>query len=109
MPPQNPVVDETHAVQAAQDSSRTITIGSGMVWYNIERTKGIRFPPGTYVLEAQDANYWYFRSPTPLEFRVFNGDRVADERTMPGGLMLVLKRIFARYGAPVMKELVRDS
>lgn len=88
LPPQNPVADEPRAVQNAHDASKTVTVADGMVWYNADRTRGLRFPSGTYILEAEDAHYWYFRSPAPLEFRTFSGERINDERSMPGGLMV---------------------
>jgi hypothetical protein len=47
LPPQNPVVDEIHVVQNAHDASKTITIANGMVWYNIQRTKGSAFQART--------------------------------------------------------------
>lgn len=61
---------------------------NGMVWYNLDRTKGMRFPPGTYVLEAEDAEYRYFRSPAPLEFREFSGERVTDAQSKAGDIMI---------------------
>lgn len=65
-----------------------MTVPEGMVWYNTSRIKGIRFPPGTYVLEAEDGSYGRLRSVSPLEFRTFNGGGVADVRNIPGGIMI---------------------
>jgi len=88
LPPSNPVTHDTRVVRNAHDSSKSITIVNGMVWYNLDRTKGIRFPPGTYSLEAEDADYWYFRSSAPLEFRDFSGGRVTDAQSKAGGIMI---------------------
>lgn len=88
LPPFNPVTDETRVVRNAHDSSKSVTIVNGMVWYSLDRAKGMRFPPGTYVLEAEDADYRYFRSPAPLEFREFSGGRVADAQSKAGGIMI---------------------
>ena len=41
-----------------------------------------------YSLEAEDADYWYFRSSAPLEFRRFEHGRPTEEHSNPGGLML---------------------
>ena len=85
----NPVTSETRAVRTLQDPAKTITVSEGMVWYDGRAaTRGLRFPPGTYVIEAEDDDYWYFRSATALEFRVFKGDSVADSRDIPGGIMI---------------------
>jgi len=88
VPPFNPVAHDAHVVRYAHDSSKRVAIVNGMVWYNLDRTEGIRFPPGTYVLEAEDSDYWYFRSPAPLEFRDFSGGRVTDAQSKAGGIMI---------------------
>lgn len=88
LPPLDPVASEERTVRSASDTSRTITVPEGMVWYNVGQTRGLRFPPGTYVLEAEDDSYWYFHASSPLEFRVFNGGNVTDAQNIPGGIML---------------------
>lgn len=85
----NPVTDEVRTVTATTDSGKTVTVPDGMVWYDAAPpTRGLRFPPGTYVLEAEDADYWYLRSPAPLEFRIFKDGTVIDARNIPGGIMI---------------------
>jgi len=85
----NPVTSETRSVQAVADAAKTITVSEGMVWYDgAPPTRGLRFPPGTYVLEAEDADYWYLRSTAPLEFHVFRGGQAVDARNIPGGIMI---------------------
>src|SRR5690242_10433980 len=60
LPPQEATTSEVHSIRAAADSSKTITVSDGMVFYNSSHTAGIRFPPGTYTLEADDDDFWYF-------------------------------------------------
>ncbi|MCR6656022.1 MAG: hypothetical protein NVV63_09425 [Opitutus sp.] len=84
----NPVASEIRSVRPATDE-KTVTVPQGMGWYDARRaTRGLRFPPGTYVLEAENDEYWYFRSPRPLEFRVFSDREVKEARSIPGGVML---------------------
>ena len=87
--PLNPVTNESRPVQAITDATKTITVPEGIVWYNGPRkTRGIRFPTGRYPLEAQDADYWYFRSPAPLELRTFGETNTAGTQGIAGGLMV---------------------
>ncbi len=79
---------EDRAVQSAADTSKTVTVTDGMVFGNAMMTRGIRFPGGVYVLEAEDADYRYFRAPAPLEYRVLRGGQPVDGQDIPGGLML---------------------
>lgn len=88
MPPLDPVAAETRVVRSVSDASKTVTVQNGMVWYNTTHTRGLRFPPGTYALEAEDENYLYLRCPFPLEFKTFNGVSVTDARTIQGGIMI---------------------
>jgi hypothetical protein len=80
---------QNRPVASASDSSKTVRVTQGMVFYDASpATRGIRFPPGVYSLEAEDSEYWYFRSPAPLEFRTLQGGRIVDGRDIPGGLMI---------------------
>jgi hypothetical protein len=89
LPPLDPTAHESKTVSTASDPSKNVTVPDGMVWYaGPTRSSGIRFPSGLYPLEAEDADYWYFRSPTPLEFRSFKNGRPTDEHSNPGGMML---------------------
>lgn len=90
----NPVTSEVRSVRPTTDEKKTVTVPEGMVWYDAARpTRGLRFPSGTYALEAEDDEYWYFRSPELLEFRVFSGRDVKDARSIPGGVMLEKKTL----------------
>ena len=90
----DPIANEIRQVQAITGDSRTLTVANGMVFYDspsflgLRPSRGIRFPPGTYVLEGEDKEYRYFRSPSPLEFREFRGKDVVGGKEMPGGIAL---------------------
>ena len=89
LPPLDPEAHESKTVSIASDTSKNITVPEGMVWYaGPSRSMGIRLPPGLYSLEAEDADYWYFRSSAPLEFRSFENGIPTEEHSSPGGLML---------------------
>ena len=85
----SPVTNESRAVHGATDATKIVTVPEGMVWYDgSPRTRGLRFPAGRYTLEAEDADYWYLRSPAPLEFRDFTGGQPTSVRNLPGGIMM---------------------
>ena len=89
LPPLDSTANEIRIIRPASDPSRTVTVPEGMVWYaTASRSSGLRFPSGTYALEAEDDDYWYFRSPSPLEFRSFANGKPNEEHTRLGGLML---------------------
>lgn len=85
----DPVAEDKRAVRPASDTTKTVTVKDGMVWYNASPpTRGVRFPPGTYVLEAEDDDYWYLRSPAPLEFKVLRNGEATFAGNVPGGIMI---------------------
>ena len=85
----NPVTSEPRSVRVVVDPTKTVTVPEGMAWYDGPRkTQGLRFPAGRYPLEAEDADYWYFRSPSPLELRTFGAAGAAGTRHIAGGLMV---------------------
>lgn len=85
----SPYAHEIRPVQVASDPAQTIVVPEGMVFLDAQpANRGIRFPAGTYVLEAEDADYLYFRSAAPLEIRVFADGQMVDGRNIEGGLML---------------------
>ncbi len=85
----NPLTQESREVDLISDPDKTVTVFEGMVWYNSRRpTHGLRMPAGIYVLEAEDENFLYFRSKTPLEMRLFKNGKVTDGRNLEGGVML---------------------
>jgi len=85
----NPLVNERRDVHPEQDRSKTLTVMHDMVWYDKSPpAHGLRFPAGVYALEAEDENYWYMRSSTPLELREFRKGGRADSRDLAGGIMI---------------------
>ena len=48
----------------------------------------VSIPEGSYVLEAEDSVYFYFRSPNPLEYRIYHTEGYADARFQLGGIAL---------------------
>jgi hypothetical protein len=96
LPPRNATANEPRVVQAASDAAKTLTVSESMVWYaNSSQEFGVRFLQGTYVLEAEDDDYWYFRAPEPLEFRHLARGSTTDQYTSLGGLMLAKQTLRA--------------
>jgi hypothetical protein len=84
-------VAERHAVRSASDPGKTVVFNEPMVWLDApaaNASKGVRFLPGRYELDAEDDGYWYFRAPEPLELRALDHGRTLDGRFVPGGLAL---------------------
>jgi hypothetical protein len=89
LPPLDAITAETYTVQPATDTTMSLTVTDSMVFYSDpSQAHGIRFPPGTYALEAEDNDYWYFRSPSPLEFRDLKDGALTSAKRVPGGIML---------------------
>lgn len=92
----SPVTAEPRVIQPVTDTSKTVIVSEGMIWVDASPpTRGLRFPSGRYVLEGEDADYWYFRAPAPLQFSTFANEQTTDSRDIPGGLML------AKHSNPV--------
>jgi len=51
----------------------------------------VSIPEGEYIFEAEDDTYLYFRSPEPLEYRMYHKEGYADARFQLGGLALARK------------------
>ncbi len=84
-------VAEQSPVRGASDASKAVVISEPMVWLDAptqRASKGVRFLPGRYELEAENEEYWYFRAPEPLELRALDDGRSLDGRFVPGGLAL---------------------
>jgi hypothetical protein len=85
----NPSVNEPRSVHLEQDTSKTLTVMQEMVFGDKSHaTREIRFPAGTYALEAEDADYWYMRSPVPLNLRGFNKGVQIESRNIRGGIAI---------------------
>lgn len=71
------------------DKRKSLSVPEGMIFYDRSpATRGIGFPVGTYSLEAEDADYLYFRAATPLDFHVFKNGKLSEARRIHGGIML---------------------
>ena len=111
MPPvAGPAISQARTVSPAADATKTLTVKDGMVFYDrpIRPSRGIRFPAGTYTLEAEDASYWYLRSPSPFEMREFTSGEVASSRMALGGIMLG-KSFFKTIALPAAGYLDADG
>ena len=85
----NPSVNEPRSVHLEQDPSKTLTVMQEMVFGDKSHaTREIRFPAGTCALEAEDADYWYMRSPVPLNLRGFNKGVQIESRNIRGGIAI---------------------
>ncbi len=89
----SPLAAEDRVVSPVPNDTRAIALSEPEVWTDqssslVPAGHGIRLPAGKYVLEAEDANSLYFRSPEKIEYRVFANGAVTDDRFMPGGLFL---------------------
>jgi hypothetical protein len=85
----NPLVNEPRTVRLEQDSSKTLTVGEEMVWDDKAlASRELRFPTGNYALEAEDADYWYMRSPAPLTLLEFKKGVQTESRHLRGGIAI---------------------
>ena len=86
----SPEQSEDRVVTVVQGKSSVLTLAEPMVFLDIvsglPATKGVRFPSGEYDLEAEDADYLYYRAPDRIEYRVFQSGQVKAQRFMPGGI-----------------------
>lgn len=89
LPSLNPVISEDRSVNPEIDQNKQVVFNLPMVWYDsMRKSRGILFPDGIYVLEAEDEEYYYFKAPKELEYRIFEREATANARFMPGGLYL---------------------
>jgi hypothetical protein len=88
--PLSPLTNKAHVVSPLTNQTNAVVFKEPMVWYDqtFAPTRGIRFPQGTYLLEAEDSEYRYFRAPSRIEYRVLQNGQVTDDHFMPGGLFL---------------------
>jgi hypothetical protein len=88
----SPLQSERRVVVVVKGSSRSLTLSEPMVWLDAgprePPTRGVRLPAGQYALEAEDTNFLYYRSPEPIEYRIFQNGQVTSTRFMPGGIYL---------------------
>jgi hypothetical protein len=84
-------IAEQHPVRSASEPSKAVVFNEPVVWLDASTqraSKGVRFLPGRYELEAENEEYWYFRAPEPLELRALEDGQSLDGRFVAGGLAL---------------------
>lgn len=79
-------------VQPVSDAAKAFTVLKEIDWRDgFPPTRSVLLRPGDYLLEAEDADYWYFHSPRPVEItekEEMMRDRRSSRYGLPGGLML---------------------
>ncbi len=86
----NPTMNEPRIVSAVEVQNKHVILNDSMVWYDdaYNKTRGILFPKGRYILEAQDDDYYYFKAPSQFDYRTFENGEVIEQRMIDGGLFL---------------------
>jgi hypothetical protein len=84
----DPTMKEKRIVTPTARNDKTIIFNDSMVWGDRPwgLTRAIRFPKGKYIIEAEDDEYYYFKAPANIEYRIFKDKKLTDARNMPGGL-----------------------
>jgi hypothetical protein len=82
---------EDRNVTLIRSDTRSLSFTEPMVFCNSRNMslsgRGVRVPGGTYKLEAEDAQYLYYRAPSALEYRVVIQGKT-DQRFIPGGVAI---------------------
>jgi hypothetical protein len=88
----SPVEATRVVVTPVAQSSKTLTLNEAMVFFDqggfLSPNRGLRLREGTYILEAEDDDYLYYKAPQQIEYRVFRDGKVVDGRFLPGGIYL---------------------
>lgn len=63
--------------------------------------KTVLIPKGDYVFEGEDDVFLYFRSPEPLEYRVYHKEGFAEGFFQLGGLALSLPSTWDEFAYPI--------
>ena len=85
----SPLTDKEKMVKSVANNGSYVSVFRGMVFYDSRPpTRGLRYPEGKYVLEAEDEDYFYYKSPNPLELRMLKNGESYDQRNFSGGLMV---------------------
>ncbi len=89
IPEPSPMTAEERTVRPIAESTRAVVLPRELKFYDDEEpARGIHLPPGEYVLEAEDDEYYYYLAPKRISFRMMLRTIVVDERNLPGGIML---------------------
>jgi hypothetical protein len=85
----NPLINEPRTVRLEHDPTKTLTVVHEMIFDDKSHaTREIRFPAGTYTLEAEDADYWYMRSPAALTLRDLKKSVLTESHNIRGGIAI---------------------
>lgn len=82
----SPVVNEPRTVHLEQDPSKRLIVINEMLWH--DKSQELWLPAGTYSFEAEDADYWYLRAPTPLTMREIKKGAPTQSRNLRGGVAI---------------------
>ncbi|MGY5449591.1 hypothetical protein ACVFI8_01355 [Agarivorans sp. MS3-6] len=108
LPTTNPVISEEKVVVTTEDESKTITLNEPQVWFDgYQKNSGVMLPKGTYQLEAQDADYLYFRAPLDIEFRSLN-ETPQTQEFVKGGIAIA-KNSLNIIPACIYKSIQNDK
>jgi len=80
---------QVRAIMPVAEHKMMLTLKQGMVWCQDETAaRCLRLPPGVYTIEAEDADFRYFRAPEPIDFRRLDGQEPDSRSLIPGGIAL---------------------
>ncbi|MFA5256777.1 MAG: hypothetical protein WC360_01390 [Opitutales bacterium] len=88
--PDQSLINEKRPVTLAE-SSDLYAVVKLPITYNddsFDPLRGVLLHPGKYILEAEDAGHWFFRSPVPLNLLMYDFGRIVDGTSIYGGLMI---------------------
>ena len=85
----NKMMNESRIVQVATDVKKNVIVTKVIsLMDGLHPTGAVTMHAGTFTLEAEDSEYWYLRSPTPLSFLECKEEKMCNERKLPGGIMI---------------------
>jgi hypothetical protein len=90
-------------VQAPRSAHRLTVISEMLFEYgeNPLEKKTVNLPEGEYVFEGEDDIFMYFRSPEPLEYRVYHKEGYAEGFFQMGGIALSRKEQWDKVEYPI--------
>jgi hypothetical protein len=85
----NPLTSEHRVIRAGQDPTRSLIIAHELVLDDKRHpVHQLHLPAGTYSLEGEDDDYWYFRSSSALGMVDFHRGGQSDRHGFRGGIAL---------------------
>jgi len=85
-----PMQEEHRTVTAAESTDLFLIVKLPLIYNDdsFDPSRGVRLLPGKYVLEAEDAECWYFRSPKPLSLLIYDFGNIVNAVSIHGGIMV---------------------